>query len=33
MDDDTIMDYLEELAGRCGIQIRYEAIKQDEDST
>ena len=33
MDDDTIMDYLEELAERFGIQIRYEAIKQDEDST
>jgi len=33
MDDDTIIDYLEELAERFGIQIRYEAIKQDEDST
>ncbi len=32
MDEGTIIDYLEELAERFGIQIRYEAIKQDEDS-
>jgi hypothetical protein len=31
MDQETIIDQLEELAGRFGIQIRYEAIKQDED--
>jgi hypothetical protein len=31
MDEGTIVDYLEELAERFGIQIRYEAIKQDED--
>ena len=32
MDEGTIIDHLEELAERFGIQIRYEAIKQDEDS-
>ena len=32
MDEGTIIDLLEELTGRLGIQIRYEAIKQDEDS-
>jgi hypothetical protein len=32
MDERTIIDHLEELAERFGIQIRYEAIKQDEDS-
>ena len=32
MDEGTIIEYLEELAERFGIQIRYEAIKQDEDS-
>lgn len=32
MDDNTIIDQLEELAERFGIQIRYEAIKQDDDS-
>jgi hypothetical protein len=32
MDEGAIIDYLEELAERLGIQIRYEAIKQDEDS-
>lgn len=31
-DDDTIIDHLEELADRFGIQIHYEPIKQDEDS-
>ena len=32
MDEATIIDHLEELAERFGIQIRYEVIKQDEDS-
>ncbi len=32
MDERTILDHLEELAERFGVQIRYEAIKQDEDS-
>jgi hypothetical protein len=32
MDERTILDHLEELAEGFGIQIRYEAIKQDEDS-
>lgn len=32
MDDETIIDYLEELAESLGIQICYEFIKQDEDS-
>jgi len=32
VDENTIIDHLEELAERFGIQIRYEAIKQDEDS-
>jgi hypothetical protein len=32
MDEGTIIDHLEALAERFGIQIRYEAIKQDEDS-
>ena len=31
MDENTVLDQLEELAGRFGIQIRYEPIKQDED--
>jgi len=31
MDEHTIIDLLEELAERFGIQIRYEPIKQDED--
>jgi hypothetical protein len=31
MDQDAIIDELEELAKRFGIQIRYEPIKQDED--
>lgn len=31
MDRDAIIDELEELAKRFGIQIRYEPIKQDED--
>ena len=29
--DDTIIDHLEELAERFGIEIRHEIIKQDED--
>ncbi len=32
MDEGAIIDHLEELAERLGIQIRYEVIKQDEDS-
>ncbi len=32
MDEETIIDLLEELTGRLGIHIRYEAIKEDEDS-
>jgi hypothetical protein len=32
MDEKTLIDHLEELAERFGVQIRYEAIKQDEDS-
>ena len=32
MDESTIIDQLEELIERFGIQIRHEAIKQDEDS-
>ncbi len=32
MDENSIIDHLEELAERFGIQIRYEAIRQDEDS-
>jgi hypothetical protein len=31
MDEEAIMEQLEELARRFGIQIRYEPIKQDED--
>jgi fructose-specific component phosphotransferase system IIB-like protein len=31
MDENTIVDQLEELAEKFGIQIRYEPIKQDED--
>ncbi len=31
MDEQTIIDQLEELAKRFGIQIRYEPIRQDED--
>ena len=31
MDEHSIIDQLEELAGRLGIQIRYEPIKQGED--
>ena len=33
MDEDTLIDHLEELAEGFGIQICYEAIKQDEEST
>ena len=32
MDESTIIDQLEELIERFGVQIRHEAIKQDEDS-
>ncbi len=32
MDESRLIDYLEELAESLGIQIRYEAIHQDEDS-
>jgi hypothetical protein len=31
MDENTIVDQLEELIKSFGIQIRCEAIKQDED--
>ena len=31
MDENTIIEELEELIERFGIQIRHEAIKQDED--
>lgn len=31
MDEHVIIDQLEEVAERFGIQIRYEPIKQDED--
>jgi len=33
MNDDTLIDYLEELAEKFGVQIRYEDIKQDQDLT
>jgi len=33
MNDDTLIDYLEELAKKFGVQIRYEDIKQDENLT
>jgi len=32
MDENTIIDQLEELIERFGVQIRHEPIKQDEDS-
>jgi hypothetical protein len=32
MDENTIIELLEELAERFGVRIRYEAIKEDEDS-
>ena len=32
MDENTIIEQLEELIRSFGIQIRHEAIKQDEDS-
>jgi hypothetical protein len=32
MDESTIIEQLEELIRRFGVQIRNEAIKQDEDS-
>jgi hypothetical protein len=31
MDEHTIIAYLEELAERFGIEIRYEVIRRDED--
>ena len=31
MDENAIIDQLEELIERFGVQIRHEAIKQDED--
>ncbi|MFB3885052.1 MAG: hypothetical protein ACE144_07470 [Thermodesulfobacteriota bacterium] len=31
MDEQTIIDQLEELAGQFGVRIRYEPIRQDED--
>jgi hypothetical protein len=33
MNEETLIDYLEELAEGFGIQIRYEAISQEEDLT
>ena len=32
VDENAIIDHLEELAEKFDIQIRYEVIKQDEDS-
>jgi hypothetical protein len=32
LDEHTIIEQLEELIKRFGVQIRHEAIKQDEDS-
>jgi hypothetical protein len=32
MDESTIVDQLEELIQRFGVQIRHEAIRQDENS-
>jgi len=32
VDENTILDQLEELIERFGVRIRYEAIRQDEDS-
>jgi hypothetical protein len=32
VDEHILMDQLEELLERFGVQIRYEAMKQDEDS-
>ena len=32
MDENTIIEQLEELIKRFGVQIRHEPIKQDEDS-
>jgi hypothetical protein len=32
VDEEAIIDQLEELAREFGIQIRYEAIEQDEES-
>ena len=32
MSEDTTIDYFEELAERSGIQVRHEAINQDENS-
>lgn len=33
MNENTLIDYLEELAERFGVEIRYEVIRQDEDTT
>jgi hypothetical protein len=32
MDENSLIDFLEELAERLGVNIRYEAIRQDEDA-
>jgi hypothetical protein len=32
VDENTILDQLEEIIERFGVQIRHEAIRQDEDS-
>jgi hypothetical protein len=31
LNDETIIDYLEELGEKFGVEIRYEAIKQEDD--
>jgi hypothetical protein len=33
MNENTIIDYLEELLERFGVEIRHEVIRQDEDAT
>jgi hypothetical protein len=32
MDENSLVGFLEELAERLGVKIRYEAIRQDEDA-
>jgi hypothetical protein len=32
MDEYSLIDFLEELAEKFGVRIRYEAIRQDEDA-
>ena len=32
MDENSILDQLEELVERLGVQIRHDAVKQDENS-